>query len=219
MKDKFDIINESFDLMLQDGMTYHIGICYKNSMDCEMNVFANMLEIIHMGDKDKLEVDNAVANYIRYNKRQKLNLKILNLKEAILIGSNLNEANLTEANLNGANLTEANLNGAYLNGAYLNGANLREARLNGANLRGARLRGADLIEADLRRADLTEADLRGADLIIPDLRGTILINTILDEKRVRYLQIMYNLKGVKIYLDQTKETISYEEYCNRRNNL
>ena len=219
LKDKFDIINESFDLMLQDGMTYHIGICYKNSMDCEMNVFANMLEIIHMGDKDKLEVDNAVANYIRYNKRQKLNLKILNLKEAILIGSNLNEANLTEANLNGANLTEANLNGAYLNGAYLNGANLREARLNGANLRGARLRGADLIEADLRRADLTEADLRGADLIIPDLRGTILINTILDEKRVRYLQIMYNLKGVKIYLDQTKETISYEEYCNRRNNL
>ena len=163
LKDEFHILNESFDLMLQDGITYHTGICYKNSMDCEMNVFANMLEIIHMWDKDILEVDIAVVNYIQYNKRLKLNLKNLILEKAHLIGTNLSGANLSGANLSGANLTEANL-----------------------------------IETDLIDANL--------------------INAILDEEQVRYLEEQYNLEGIKIYLEKTKEIIGYEEYCNKRGN-
>ena len=178
LKDEFHILNESFDLMLQDGITYHTGICYKNSMDCEMNVFANMLEIIHMWDKDILEVDIAVVNYIQYNKRLKLNLKNLILEKAHLIGTNLSGANLSGANLSGANLTEANLSGANLSGTNLTEANLIET---------------DLIDANL-------------------------INAILDEEQVRYLEEQYNLEGIKIYLEKTKEIIGYEEYCNKRGN-
>ena len=234
LKDKFDIINESFDLMLQDGMTYHTGICYKNSMDCEMNVFANMLEIIHMWDKDKLEFNNAVVNYIQYNKRQKLNLKKFDLEEADLSESYLREADLRqsylrEAYLRQADLREADLRETYLRQAdlreaYLRQADLREAYLREAYLREAYLRQADLREAylrqaDLREADLRQADLRQADLREADLREADLSEAILDENQVEYLEKKYNLRGVKIYLDQTKETISYEEYCNRRNNL
>ncbi len=193
-KDKFDIINESFNLMLQDGMTYHTGICYKNSMDCEMNVFANMLEIIHMWDKDILEFNNAVVNYIRYNQKLKLNLSSLNLKIA---------------NLRGLDLVESNLNKA----------DLEEADLKGERLRGADLKEANLVNTDLRRADLRVVDLRGANLKGTNLRGADLTNSILNENQVKYLEEKYNLKGVNIYLDQTKETISYEEYCNRRNTL
>ena len=223
LKDEFHILNESFDLMLQDGITYHTGICYKNSMDCEMNVFANMLEIIHMWDKDILEVDIAVVNYIQYNKRLKLNLKNLILEKAHLIGTNLSGANLSGANLSGANLTEANLSGANLSGvnligANLSGANLTEANLSGVNLIGANLSGANLTEANLSGANLSGTNLTEANLIETDLIDANLINAILDEEQVRYLEEQYNLEGIKIYLEKTKEIIGYEEYCNKRGN-
>ena len=218
LKDEFHILNESFDLMLQDGITYHTGICYKNSMDCEMNVFANMLEIIHMWDKDILEVDIAVVNYIQYNKRLKLNLKNLILEKAHLIGTNLSGANLSGANLTEANLSGANLSGVNLIGANLSGANLTEANLSGVNLIGANLSGANLTEANLSGANLSGTNLTEANLIETDLIDANLINAILDEEQVRYLEEQYNLEGIKIYLEKTKEIIGYEEYCNKRGN-
>jgi len=334
LKDKFDIINESFNLMLEDGMTYHTGICYKNSMNYEINIFANMLEIIHMWSKDILEFDNAIVNYIRCNSKLKLNLKNLNLEDADLkrvnltqanlIGANLREAdlkyadlteadlryadlteadltgadlaqinligvNLTKAhltdvdltginltnanltdvdlsgsdlrtvNLTGGNLTNANLANVDLSRANLTNANLSAANLSGANLTGVDLRGADLTHTNLRGVDLkkinltnknlsitdltdrklSEIKLGEADLIDENLMDTYfsdldltyqnliginfsnpdLTDAILNENQVKYLDGKCNLREVKIYLDQTKETISYEEYCNRRNTL
>ena len=99
-------------------------------------------------------------------------------------------------NLSGADLSEANLREADLRGADLRRTNLR-----GAYLRGADLRGAYLIGADLSRADLSRADL---------------IGTIFDESQINIIHKKYDLSGSMIYISETNETISYKEYCIRK---
>lgn len=103
----FDKINASFQLMLQDGMTYNTNECYKNVIDCEMCVFANMLEIIHLWEirNRLLQFDSSIINYINYNSIYNLNLSNLNLE-----GANLSEAKLDGVNLCGAKLCGARLN-------------------------------------------------------------------------------------------------------------
>lgn len=103
----FDKINASFQLMLQDGMTYNTNECYKNVIDCEMCVFANMLEIIHLWEigNHLLQFDSSIKKYINYNSIYDLNLSNLNLEIA----------NLSEAKLDGVNLCGAKLCGAKLN--------------------------------------------------------------------------------------------------------
>jgi uncharacterized protein YjbI with pentapeptide repeats len=125
-------------------------------------------------------------------------IRVINLKNAHLIGAELTRADLTGANLTGANLTRANLTRAFLTRADLTradltGANLTDTDLTGgrrfyvtsgpssANLTGgrprARLTGgrrhADLTgerrRLDLPGADLTDANLTGADLTRADL--------------------------------------------------
>ena len=82
---KFDAVNESFQLMLQDGMTYHTNECYKNVMDCEMNVFANMLEILHLWDNHTLKLDKKCTIYIHHNRINKMNFRNADLlREDIL---------------------------------------------------------------------------------------------------------------------------------------
>ena len=36
------VILETFQMMLRDGMTYHIGMPCKNAIECELNIFDNM---------------------------------------------------------------------------------------------------------------------------------------------------------------------------------
>lgn len=166
LNDKFDIVNDTFNLMLEDGMTYYTGECYKNVIDCESRVFANILEIIHLWERDYFTLNNKIKYYIKcYLKRERLNLKGVSLAEADLRGTNL-----IEANLRGTNLT-------------------------GSDLRGTDLRGTDLKGTYLKRAHLTGATF--------------------DEKQVNYLGQHYNLQGTRVYIQETKETISYEEYCKR----
>ncbi len=127
--DKFDIVYETFQLMLQDGMTYHTGKCYKNIIDREMTVFANMLEIIHLWEKESLVFNNLIFNYINYNVKFVLNLSKINFSGKNLTGMNLSNVDLSCAELNGANLTGVNLEGANLIGANLTGVNLEGANL------------------------------------------------------------------------------------------
>ena len=232
LNNAFSIVNESFQLMLQDGMTYYTGECYKNVIECEMNVFANMLEMIHLWENSKLyKCDNEIDRYIRFNKCSGLNLERTNLEKANLRGANLEKANLEKANLRGANLQKANLEGAnlrganlegadlrkaYLRKAYLRKASLRKAYLRKADLRGVDLRGVDLSEAFLRGVDLRGVDLRGVDLRGVDLSEAFLRGAIFDEKQIAYLENKCNLYDTRVYIEEMDEIISYGEYCERK---
>lgn len=198
LKNKFDAVNDTFQSMLRDGMTYYTNESYRNIMDCEMNVFVNMLEILHLWKFcDILKLGYSVSKYIRYNYEFRLNLR-----KADLYGENLYRANLY-----GASLYRVNLRDAYLRKADLRGANLRWADLRWADLREASLR-----EANLEWADLSGADLSGADLDDANLRGANLENVLLDEFNIKCLENKYNLKSAKVYIFSTQEIITYEEY-------
>lgn len=136
LEKKFKIVKESFQIMLQDGMTYYTGECYKNVIDCEINIFKNMLEILHLWNSGNMKFGRNIEKYIKYNYKFELNLKHMDLKRINLRRANLRRANLRGTNLREANLYEADLEEANLERADLIEANLREINLKGTNLRG-----------------------------------------------------------------------------------
>lgn len=189
---EFNVVKESFNNMLNFGMTYFTGKCTNNIIESEMRIFSNMLEIIHLWDHDICEFDASLLKYIRFNNQYTLNLlkvtikksstifsERINLEGVFLERANLEGANLEGANLERANLKEANLTKTYLKQANLEradlsykkdslknkrGANLFNANLEEANLSSASLIKANLFRSKLKRAILYETDLRGADL-------------------------------------------------------
>lgn len=219
LNSKSSVIKDTFELMLQDGMIYYTGKSYKNVIDCEMSVFVNMLDIVHLWEWTSLKFNSLITTYLSYNRYFGLNLKNTdlsgaNLSEANLRKANLRKANLSEANLTGAyllgaNLSEANLTGAHLLRADLKGANLSQASLLGANLRvtnllaadltEANLLGVDLIKANLSRANLSGADLSGADLTMANLHGADLTEANLSGVDLRETHLINaDLRQVKI---------------------
>ncbi len=209
LQDKFDIMNESFQIMLQDGMTYHASKyyneSYKNVMDCEMNVLKNMLELIHLWDNSNMGFYSYLEKYIRYNCQLVLNLSNADLSNANLSNASLSNANLSNADLSNASLSNADLSNANLSNADLSKVNLRkadliEANLRGANLRGAYLRSVDLYKADLREANLREADLDEADLDEADLREADLREANLGEANLYDANLRgANLREVELF--------------------
>lgn len=139
------MINEIFQLMLSDGMTFYVNKKYKNIIRCELLIFTNMLELLHMLE-EKVNLKN--IDYLKYNKDNKLNLKNVGLSKRYLRGVDLRKADLQKADL-------------------------RKTVLRRADLRGADLRGADLCYADLSGSDIRGADLEGAKVKGLILKGTI----------------------------------------------
>lgn len=131
-----DITKETFQLMLRDGMTYYMKGKYKNIIDREINIFANMLEVVHLWNPQLGKLDDNIARYLQYNQTINLNLRNTDLRGAHLRGADLCLVDLSEADLRGAdlclvdfvasNLSEADLRGADLKGADFNMAQLRE---------------------------------------------------------------------------------------------
>lgn len=154
-----DVAKDIFNIMLHDGMLCQSKEAGVKAMDLEMNIFSNMLKVVHLWNDELRELDNKLICYLKYNHLTKLDLRGIDLKEA-----NLKEANLKEANLRGADLRGANLFGVNLREADLEEANLMGVNLMGANLRRANLRGADLRGANLIETNLFEADLFGTNL-------------------------------------------------------
>ena len=190
-----DVTKETFQIMLRDGMTYYMKGKYKNIIDREMNIFANMLEVVHLWNFQLGKLYNLVC-YLRYNCMEKLNLR--------------------STDLNGANLIGANLGGAKLNGAKLNGANLIGADLIRVDLIGANLSEANLIGANLSGANLSGANLSGANLSGANLSGAYLRETIFDEKHIDMLHKEYDLSQSRVFIPETNEIISYRDYCTRK---
>jgi uncharacterized protein YjbI with pentapeptide repeats len=132
-------------------------------------------------------------------KRERPDLRGVDLTVADLNGAHLSEANLRGANLMLAHLSEANLRGANLSEANLNGADLRWANLSGADLSGANLSGTHLGKVDLGEADLDGTDFRWVSLIRVDLIEANLIRA--DPIRVNFIRAdlrWANLSGANL---------------------
>lgn len=212
LNDKYNTICNAFNLMLQDDMTYYTNEQYKNIVDREARVFINMLEVIHLWERECFDFNMKVKYYIGI---------CPNMFEVNLIRLNLIEVDLSRIDLRGAYLSEAKLAGARLRGTILSkldlrGVDLSKADLRRANLSRTDLREANLIEANLSRADLIGTDLIGANLEGANLEGANLNKATFDEKQVSYLKRIFDLKGIRVYIEKTQETIGYEEYCKRK---
>ena len=99
----FEKICKSFQIMLQNGMTYFTKKRYKDIIKSELNVFANILEIIHFWEKGHISFDVTIRNYLNYNKNVVLNLKNVELEMVDLEEFDLRKINFSHANLKGAN--------------------------------------------------------------------------------------------------------------------
>lgn len=210
-----DITKEVFNMMLRDGMTYYYIKERKEPilhiLEREMNIFYNMLEVVHLWNSKLEEIDNKIAIYLQHNNSDMLNLRGADLRGADLRGAILRGADLRGTDLREAVLIEANLRGVDLIGADLEGANL-----GGAVLIEANLIGADLREADLREAVLKEANLIGANLIGANLIEANLFDTVFDEKQIHELCRKYNIYYCRVNILETNKIISYKKYNNRK---
>ena len=187
-------VYNAFEIMLQDGMSYYTGICYKNVMKCEKNIFMNMLIIIHLWENYSQEFGLSIIKYIKRSKDFGLDLTTLVDKKVVkgkiiqseksekkmdlshaelsytdmrgkdLGNMDLSYADLSNTNLRDADLVKVNLNHANLTNAILTNAKLAFADLSNAILNNANLNYADLGYADLSNANLKDADLRDANL-------------------------------------------------------
>ncbi len=201
LNNKFNVVNKAFQLMLRDGMTFYTRKCYKNAIDCEINVFANMLELLHLWQADFLDVEKNIDRYIKYNINYALNLRNMKFENAKWDRVNLTKSNLQNSKLNKAMMENANLTGVNLREADLKGADLRNAVFRNAILTGADLRDAILVGVDLSNADLTYANLQGADLRNADLRWADLMGANL---------FRVHMEGANIYGTNFENTVMAE---------
>ena len=196
----FDRLNQAFQLMIENGMTFFTYKCFMKVTKCEMNVFANMLQILHLLEYKDFQFNKMFCDYIMLNCEHSLSLGAVDLSGAKLSGAKLNrsdlsgadlrEANISRVDLSGADLREADLREANISGADLSGAKLSRSKLSEANLSRSNLSGADLREADLSGADLSEAklsraNLREAKLSKVDLSGADLSEAKLSRANLR----------------------------------
>lgn len=169
LNNKFAAVKDTFELMVQDGMTFYTGVCYKNVMDCEMRVFANMLDIIHLWDLGVLKIGMNIFDFIRYNSIYKLNLEYIyffgnelrkiRLQEDSKKKISVDKINLYGVNLRKAKLKKADLSWINLQYADLEGADLEEVNLEGANLKGVNLKKTNLQGVDFQKVNLENAEL------------------------------------------------------------
>ncbi len=232
-------LSETFQMMLENGMTYFSNIKNKKIINCENNIFVNMLYILQLLDLKYYKYNDGLIEYLHHNKLDQINLRKVDLRnkhlervylkgadmegiylrEAVLDRADLSDSNLIEAELLGANLNRINLKGAILIGANLSYANLFRAELQNADLRGGYLISADLVEADLRGvnlrgANLIEADLRGADIIGANFEGVDLLDVILDISQVIYLKDKIDLTDARVYDVECRE--SFRINCDKK---
>lgn len=179
---EYDFINESFQLMLQNGMIFYTGKCVSNIIVKEMNVFLNMLEILHLWGK-RVKLDKAGCNYLKVNKSEGINLSNMDL-----IDLDLSECYLVDANLSNANLSDTTLRNA----------NLEQVKLDGAILKGTDLRGTILIKVDFSNAILEGIMLEDAKLY----------ETNFSENQIRYLANDYDIQEDRVATTEYKRCMN-----------
>ena len=244
LKKEFEIVYNTFDVMLRDGMSFYSNQQHKNIIEFELDIFANMLEILHLGNGGSLQHKTEMRKFLYWNINRKLNLRGLilsnmNLKRINISGANLSALDLSDSDLREANMSNtkmsftilerADLRRADLSHATIVGARFEEAKLAYANLNnaimvsqslvGIDLKGADLSNSHLERADLGGVDLRGADLKGAELRDANVGGAIIDESQICYLNQALNVELIRIYIMQTDTIVDYNEYHKREFNI
>lgn len=175
----FDKINEAFTLMTCNGMTYYTNRHFKNIIRCELNVFANILEILHFWENRDLNLNSSIFQYIKHNTGIPLNLSFINFNGIHSEDNSidLSNVNLSNANLKGVNLENVNLSNSIFNNACLAFAKLNNANLKYSSLSNTFLMGAEIINANLKGANLSDSNLLGVKMINTNLEGANLSNT------------------------------------------
>ncbi len=197
---KQEVINSTFELMLEEGMTYCTGICYKNAIECEMNIFINMLALVHLWEDNCMSYNVFIANYLKRNIEDKLNLKGDRFKGVDLNESYLSEANLCNsefirttmlgANLRKVKLVKASLYEVNLINADLIGADLVNITLVNSSLVNANLSLANLNGATITKSNLTNVNLNGSTLISVDLCDSSFLNVDIENATLRYVKLV-----------------------------
>lgn len=188
LENAFKIVCDTFNLMMQDGMSYNAQKNYeiycRNVINCEIKIFANMLDFLHLWNPVYLKVDSLVCEYLKHNTHIGLNLRNMILDSEKESSQNeqgtyvMNEW-FEKSFMSLEEFPEKHLKKMSLSGAYLEGADLRKSNLSGADLRRVDFRDAKLSEADLIVAYLSGAILSGAHLDEADLSGADLDGAIL----------------------------------------
>lgn len=169
----FDEVNETFKLMICNGMTYYTNRKFINIVGCELNIFANMLEILHFWKSSYMNLDNSICQYIKHNTGIPLNLSFINFNntKTECNSIDLSRVDLSNADLKGVNLEGVNLSNSHLKNACLGFAKLSNANFEGANLYNVVLTGAEIKGANLSGCNLSRANLRGAKMMNAVLKG------------------------------------------------
>ena len=191
----------AFQLMLDNGMTFYTKQYLKNVMQCEMFVFANMLDIIHFWEKKYYRFKSSIGIYLKYVRDE-------------MVYCFPGGIECEQIDLQGIDLKNINLEGVSLR--FFKGIDLEGVNLKVVDLRGADIRQINIERVDLKGLDLGGAFLNGLDLSEKDLKNTNLLGAHFDEKQVEYLEGKYELAGTSVLPNGSNLFISYEEYCKRR---
>lgn len=115
----FRFVNRTFQLMLKNGMTYYTGTCYKNAINCEVKIFANALDFLHLWENKIIELNSGIREFLICSKGMKIDLSRTNLSNFDLSNIDLSEKNLQGAKLIKTNLDRANLQDVNLKGVSM----------------------------------------------------------------------------------------------------
>lgn len=205
LESKFDTVYKTFCYMLKNGMASYTNNHYKNAIEQEMTVFVNMLEIVHLWEKNTIVFDNMICNYIKQGyKNFYFNLLNFEIQNACFDNANLSEVNFRNTKLIGADFKEsfllkANLTKAILISTDFRNAVLRKANLTGAELSGSYLNNVDLREAILLDVKMDSVELSGADLRNAKISKVTLTNSYLCEADFRGAELMeIDLRGARL---------------------
>lgn len=154
---------DTFEIVLQNGMSYYSNKPFLCAIKCEINIFCNMLEFIHLWESENIEIKNK-QEFIFYIKHASLSRIILNLSKI-----NLNNVDLSECNLSNADLSYADLSGSELSGCKMVKADLYRANLRQTNLVGVNFTQANLEQTYMKGANITNAEFQYAYLHYTEL--------------------------------------------------
>lgn len=84
LKNEFNTLHMVFELMIHDGMTFYSTQPCKNVIKCEMTIFSNMLDILHLWDNYIIKLDDQARKYLLYSAEYGFDLSKVDLTNVIL---------------------------------------------------------------------------------------------------------------------------------------
>ncbi|MDE7297541.1 MAG: pentapeptide repeat-containing protein, partial [Lachnospiraceae bacterium] len=194
-------LNKTFSAMLKNGMLYLCDEDFKNAMECELNVFCNMMKILENchDSKSKLKIKDKkefitylchehVRNgrvVVSYVNLEGAEFKNVSLKGSVFQGVNLKRANfhsvdLSDVHFIDVDLSETEFHNVKLNRAIFSRVNLENALFQKSEAKGISLENLT-INSRIVNVDLQGARLKGLSIKYLDLRESYLKDIDLDD--------------------------------------